>query len=108
MGGQRLRQRRHIVPLISLQVVGLHAGEVAALIPAPDHVQVLIQAAGEEAGSPEKGGVIQTTSLKQPSQDLWQCSAVLCVPWKRWTSAEPTGYFSCSQQTESSFSLRLD
>lgn len=88
MGGQRLRQRRHIVPLISLQVVGLHAGEVAALIPAPDHVQVLIQAAGEEAGSPEKGGVIQTTSLKQPSQDLWQCSAVVCARWRTWTSAE--------------------
>lgn len=55
MRGQRLRQRRHVVPLVSLQVVGLHAGEVAALIPAPDHVEVLIQAAGEEAGPPEDG-----------------------------------------------------
>lgn len=54
--GQRLRQRRHVVPLVGLQVVGLHAGEVAALIPAPDHVEVLIQAAGEETGPPEEGG----------------------------------------------------
>lgn len=55
MGGQRLRQGRHVVPLISLQVVGLHAGEVARLIPTTNHVQVLIQAAGEETGSPEEG-----------------------------------------------------
>ena len=56
VGGQRLRQGRHVAPLISLQVVGLHAGEVARLIPTADHVQVLLQAAGEEAGSPEGGG----------------------------------------------------
>jgi len=54
MGGQRLRQRWHIVPLIRLQVVGLHTGEVARLIPTTNHVQVLIQAAGEETGSPEE------------------------------------------------------
>lgn len=53
--GQRLRQGRHVVPLVGLQVVGLDAGEVAALVPAADHVQVLLQAAGEEAGSPEEG-----------------------------------------------------
>lgn len=52
VSGQGLRQRRHVVPLVSLQVVGLYTGEVAALIPPPDHVEVLIQAAGEEAGPP--------------------------------------------------------
>lgn len=57
VGGQGLRQGRHVVPLVSLQVVRLHAGEVAALIPPPDHVQVLIQAAGEETRPPEEGGV---------------------------------------------------
>lgn len=56
VSGQGLRQRRHVVPLVSLQVVGLHAGEVAALIPAPDHVEVLIQAAGKETGPPEEEG----------------------------------------------------
>lgn len=71
MGSQRLRQRWHVVPLVSLQVVGLHAGEVAALVPTPNHVQVFIQAAGEETGSPEKGRVNQTTSLKQQWQDVW-------------------------------------
>ena len=65
MGGQRLRQRRQVVPLVRLQVVGLHAGEVAALVPAADHVQVLLQAAGKETGSPEEGRVNQTTSLNQ-------------------------------------------
>lgn len=55
VSGQRLRQRRHVVPLVSLQVVGLHAGEVAALIPPPNNIEVLIQAAGEEAGPPEEG-----------------------------------------------------
>lgn len=65
MGSQRLRQRRHVVPLVGLQVVGLHAGEVAALVPTTNHVQVLIQAAGKETGSPEEGSVNQTTSLNQ-------------------------------------------
>lgn len=54
MGSQRLWQRRHVVPLICLQVVGFHAGEVARLVPATNHVQVLIQATGKEAGSPEE------------------------------------------------------
>ena len=65
MGGQGLRQRRHIFPLVSLQVVGLHAGEVARLVPSTNHVQVLIQAAGEKAGSPEEEVSKQTTSLHQ-------------------------------------------
>lgn len=52
MGSQRLWQRRYIVPLIRLQVVGLNAGEVARLVPSTDHIEVLIQAAGEETGSP--------------------------------------------------------
>lgn len=55
VGGQRLRQRRQVVPLVGLQVVGLHAGQVAALVSTAHHVQVLLQAAGEETGSPEDG-----------------------------------------------------
>lgn len=70
MGSQRLRQRRHVVPLVGLQVVGLHAGEVAALVPTTNHVQVLIQAAGKETGSPEEGSVNQTTSLNQQWQEI--------------------------------------
>lgn len=79
MCSQRLRQRRHVVPLVSLQVVGLHTGEVAALVPTPNHVQVLIQAACKETGSPEKGHVNQTTSLKKQRQDfLYDISLFKC------------------------------
>jgi len=79
VSGQRLRQRRQVVPLVGLQVVALHAGEVAGLVSAADHVQQLIHAAGEETGSPEEG-VRRTTSLKPAKTGFIVGSATdLCI-----------------------------
>ena len=62
---QWLGQRGHVHPLVGLQVVRLHAGEVARLVPPADHVQVLLQAAGEEAGSPEEEEEVEEVSARQ-------------------------------------------
>lgn len=88
VGGQRLRQGRHVVPLVSLQVVGLHAGEVAALIPPPDHVQVLIQAAGEETSPPEES---ERTTFRQRRQE----SGKDAFEWKLNCKNEPLRVFKC-------------
>lgn len=59
VGCERLGKRRNIVPFVSLQVIRLHAGQVARLVPPSDDVKVFVQTAREETRPPEQQ-IIQT------------------------------------------------
>lgn len=98
MGGQRLRQRRQVGPLVGLQVVGLNAGEVAALVPTTNYVQVFLHAAGKETGSPEEESVNQTSSLHQQQHVLlstvlsWSRNHLTYYTYRDWARSMLTGY----------------
>lgn len=53
MCSQRLWKRRNVIPFVCLKVIGFNARQITCLVPSPNNIQVLIQAASEETRSPE-------------------------------------------------------
>lgn len=65
VGCERLRKRRNIVPFVSLQVVRLHAGQVACLVPPSNDVKVFIQTTRKETRPPGGQSVEMGQGLKK-------------------------------------------
>lgn len=68
---QRLWKRRNVIPFVCLKVKGFNARQITCLVPSPNNIQVLIQAASEETRSPEtktrwKDGLLKSVNSKYP------------------------------------------
>lgn len=70
MGCKRLRKGRNIVPFVSLQVIRLHAGQVAGLVPSTNDVKVFIETTGKEARPPATKHIIRGVLSSDQSKQI--------------------------------------
>lgn len=96
VSSERLWKRWNIVPLVSLEVIRLHAGQVTRLVPSSDHVKVFIETTRKETGPPEEQTPrhVFTTIIKNFSKEAVQFLPFTPFTFPAWEAAGSSCWIS--------------